>query len=164
MKGGLKDYWGGKVLVIIIEIISFKNIYKRFFDLIFMTFKLINGTEAKSGVAVMVDGVPCIVRNNDISKTGKHGHAKCRIEAISIIDGKKKVFVCGGHERLECPMINKNKAQVLSISEDKATIMDLETYDNLELLISEELKPELNEGDQVEYWNIEGQKIIKRKI
>ena len=34
------------------------------------------------------------------------------------MDGKKKVFVSGGHERLESPMINKRKAQVLSIEDD----------------------------------------------
>ena len=63
-----------------------------------MTFKLINAVEARSGSVVMVEGVACTVRSNDISKTGKHGHAKCRIEAIGIIDGKKRVFVTGGIE------------------------------------------------------------------
>lgn len=129
-----------------------------------MSFKLINATQARPGVAILVDGVPCIVRSNDISKTGKHGHAKCRIEAISVLDGKKKVFVTGGHERLECPMILKNKGQVLSILEDKASVMDLESFETLEMIIPEELKEELKEGDQVEYWDAEGNKIIKRKI
>jgi len=129
-----------------------------------MAFKLINASSAKSGSAIIVEGVPCIVRTNDLSKTGKHGHAKCRIEAISIIDGKKKVFVTGGHERLEVPMVNKNKAQLLSIAEGKASVMDLASYETLELPVPEELKEELKEGDQVEYWDVEGQKIIKRKI
>ena len=57
-----------------------------------MAFKLIGATEAKPGATIMVDGVACVVKSNDISKTGKHGHAKCRIEAIGIIDGKKKSF------------------------------------------------------------------------
>lgn len=129
-----------------------------------MAFKLINASAAKSGTAIIVEGVPCVVRSNDLSKTGKHGHAKCRIEAISIIDGKKKVFVTGGHERLEVPMVNKNKAQVLSIAEGKASIMDLASYETIELPVPEELKTELKEGDQVEYWDVEGQKIIKRKV
>lgn len=129
-----------------------------------MAFKLINASEAKSGIAVNVDGVPCIVKSNDMSKTGKHGHAKCRIEAISIIDGRKKVFVAGGHERLECPMIEKSRAQLLSINENKANVMDLENFETLEMIIPEDLKPELNEGDQVEYWTVEGSKIIKRKV
>ena len=112
----------------------------------------------------MVDGVPCIAKSNDISKTGKHGHAKCRIEAISVIDGKKKVFVAGGHDRLESPIIIKNRAQVLSISGNKASVMDLESFETLEMALSEELKTEVKEGDQIEYWVVEGDKIIKRKI
>jgi translation initiation factor 5A len=129
-----------------------------------MAFKLINATEARTGVAVNVDGVPCIVKSCDISKTGKHGHAKCRIEAISIVDGRKKVFVISGHERLECPLIIKRKAQLLSITEGKANVMDLENYETIELVIPEELISELKDGDQVEYWESEGYKIIKRKV
>ena len=129
-----------------------------------MVFKLINASAVKSGTAINVEGVPCIARSNDISKTGKHGHAKCRIEAISIVDGKKKVFVIAGHERLECPIINKRKCQILSINEDKASVMDLESYDTIELIVPEELKEQLKESDQAEYWEAEGHKIIKKKL
>ena len=129
-----------------------------------MDFKLISAASARSGTAINVDGIPCIVKSNDISKTGKHGHAKCRIEAISIVDGKKKVFVTGGHERLESPMVNKRKAQILSIEGDKASVMDLESFETIELAVPEELKGELQGEDQVEYWESQGYKIIKKKI
>jgi len=129
-----------------------------------MTFKLINAAEARPGSTISFEGTVCIVRSNDISKTGKHGHAKCRIEAISVLDGKKKVFVVGGHERLEVPMIEKNKAQILTLTEDKASVMDLESYETLDIPIHEDVKGQLAEGDQIEYWNIEGNKIIKRKM
>lgn len=128
-----------------------------------MIFKLINATEAKPGTTILVEGVACIVKSNDISKTGQHGHAKCRIEAVSIIDGKKKVFIIAGHNRLKIPMIKKNRAQVLSITGDKASIMDLENYETIELPVSEELKPQIKDGDQVEYWDVEGVKLIKKK-
>lgn len=129
-----------------------------------MAFKLINASAARAGVAILIEGVPCIVKSCDISKTGKHGHAKCRIEAISIVDGKKKVFVVSGHERLECPLINKRKAQILSITENRASVMDLENFETIELAVPEDLQEELKDGDQVEYWESEGQKIIKRKV
>ena len=35
-----------------------------------MAYKLINAAEARPGVAIVVDGVPCITKSNDISKTG----------------------------------------------------------------------------------------------
>ena len=129
-----------------------------------MPLKLINAAEARPGAAIIVDGVSCLVKSNDISKTGKHGHAKCRIECISVIDGKKKVFVAGGHERLDVPMITKSRAQVLTIMVDKASVMDMETFETLEIPMIEEVKAEIKEGDQVEYWDVEGVKIIKRKI
>ena len=129
-----------------------------------MAFKLISAISARPGTAILVEGNPCIVKSNDVSKTGKHGHAKCRIEAISVLDGKKKVFVIGGHERLESPMIDKKKAQVLSIAGDMASVMDLESFETLEMPIPEELKAEIKDGDQVEYWDAEGNKIIKKKL
>ena len=129
-----------------------------------MDFKLISAVSARPGVSINIDGIPCIVKSNDVSKTGKHGHAKCRIEAISVVDGKKKVFVTGGHERLESPMINKRKAQILSIEGDKAGVMDLESFETIELMVPEELKEELKGEDQVEYWESQGYKIIKKKI
>ena len=129
-----------------------------------MAFKLIHATEARAGAAVVIDDVPCIVKSNDISRPGKHGHAKCRIEAIGIVDGKKKVIAMSGHDRLDVPLINKNKAQVLSILDDRASIMDLESYETIDISVPEELKEELKEGDQIEYWNAEGNKIIKKKL
>ena len=128
-----------------------------------MAFKLIDASGVREGTAVIIDTVPGIVKSNDISKTGKHGHTKCRIEAIGIFDGKKKVYLCGGHDKLDSPMINKRKAQVLSIGE-KASVMDLESYETMEMSIPADLKEEVKEGDQVEYWEVEGNKIIKRKI
>ena len=127
-----------------------------------MPFKLINATEAKEGIAIMVDGEPCIVKSQDISKTGKHGASKARIEAVGVIDGKKRVIAVPGHERFEVQLINKLKAQVLSIQEGKASIMDLESFETLDVPVFQDV-PELKEGDNVEYWEIEGRKIIKRK-
>jgi len=78
-----------------------------------MVLKIINATEAKVGTSIIIDGIPCTIKKIDISKTGKHGHAKCRIEAVGMISGQKKVFVVPGHERLEVPLVSKNKGQVL---------------------------------------------------
>jgi translation initiation factor 5A len=129
-----------------------------------MVFKLINATEAKVGVNVIVDGTPCTVKKMDVSKTGKHGHAKCRIEATGMFDGVKKVFVVPGHDRFEVPLVEKKKAQVLSLNGEKANVMDLESFETFDIDYSEELKDQIKEGINVEYWNIEGRKIIKRTI
>jgi translation initiation factor 5A len=127
-----------------------------------MVFKLINATDAKVGTNIIVEGVACVVKKMDISKTGKHGHAKVRVEAVDLISGVKKVFVVPGHERIEIPLVEKRKAQVLSTKENKVSIMDLENFETIELDIPEELKEEIKENVNVEYWDIEGTKIIKR--
>jgi len=128
-----------------------------------MVLKIINATEARVGTNIMLDGEPHTVKKIDISRTGKHGHAKARIEAVGIINGQKKVFVIPGHDKLEVPMVDKRKAQVLSITE-KVSVMDLENFETIDIACPEEIKSELEENCNVEYWDIEGQKIIKRKL
>jgi len=128
-----------------------------------MVLKIISATEAKPGTNIIIDGEPYTVKKIDISKTGKHGAAKCRIEASGIISNQKKIMAVPGHERFEVPMVDKRKAQVLSISE-KISIMDLESFENFEIDCDDEIKKELVENSNVEYWDIEGRKIIKRKL
>ena len=128
-----------------------------------MVLKIINATEAKVGTNILIDGNPCTIKKIDISKTGKHGHAKVRIEAIGVIDGQKKVFVMPGHDKLEVPLVNKRKGQVLSITE-KVSVMDLENFETIEIACPEEIKSQLEENSNVEYWDVEGEKIIKRKL
>ena len=127
-----------------------------------MAFKLIDATSIREGNAIIVENAPCIVKSIDISKTGKHGASKCRIEAIGIIDGKKRILAVPGHERFEVPMIEKRKAQILSVSGDKASVMDSESYESFDITIGEEVKNEVKEGKEAEYWIIDGIKIIKR--
>jgi len=130
-----------------------------------MVLKIIDATEVKVGTNILVDGIPCTVKSIDISKTGKHGHAKCRIEAVGIITGSKKVFVVPGHERLEVPNVEKRKAQILSKAEGKASLMDLENFETIEVPCpNEEVFEELEEGGNCEYWDIEGEKIVKRRL
>jgi translation elongation factor P/translation initiation factor 5A len=42
--------------------------------------------------------------------------------------------------------------------------MDLESFETIEIDIPEELKDELVENDNVEYWDIEGTLLVKRKL
>ena len=129
-----------------------------------MVAKIISATEARVGTNVLMEGVAYTVKKIDISKTGKHGHAKCRIEAANMFTGSKKVFVIPGHDKFEVPQVNKNKAQLLSISNETASIMDLESFETIEIAIPEDLKGQLAENDNVEYWEIEGTLILKRKL
>ncbi|OYT41931.1 translation initiation factor IF-5A [Candidatus Pacearchaeota archaeon ex4484_26] len=120
-------------------------------------------TSLRKGSYIVIDDKPCIIKSMDISKTGKHGHAKARIEAIGLIDGQKRVIVKPGHENVPVPIIEKRRAQVLSINEH-ANIMDMETYETFSAEVDEEIKGQIKEGKQVEYWKISGKNIIKRVV
>jgi len=131
-----------------------------------MASKIISATAAKPGNTILWEGVPCTVRSNDISKTGKHGHAKCRMEVMGIFDKKKRVGVVPGNEKLEVPHVEKRKAQILSVNSDagNASIMDLENFETIEITYSDDLKDQLQEEKHVEYWEIEGHKAIMRVL
>ena len=129
-----------------------------------MVAKIISATEARIGTNILIEGEPFTVKSMDVSKTGKHGAHKCRFEAVGMLSEKKKVFVVPGTDRFEIPMVEKRKGQVLSVGGDKVSIMDLENFETLELKCPEELKSELEVNSNVEYWDIEGIKIIKRKV
>ncbi|MAG38350.1 translation initiation factor IF-5A [Candidatus Pacearchaeota archaeon] len=129
-----------------------------------MVLKLIDATQAKPGTVITLEGEAATVKSNDISKTGKHGHAKCRIEAIEIFSGKKRVLAVPGHERFEVPLVEKKKAQVLSVGDTSASVMDLESYETVDIPFLEEIKSDLVPEKQVEYWNIEGKKVIMRVL
>lgn len=130
-----------------------------------MVLKIINATEARVGTNILLEGRPYTVKKIDTSKTGKHGHAKCRIEAVGILDGNKKVFVIPGHDRLEVPNVDKRKGQILSKADGKASVMDLETFETIEIdCPDKEVFDSLEESGNCEYWDIEGERLIKRKL
>ncbi len=121
----------------------------------------IDALEAKPGRYVIFDGFACIVKNVEISKPGKHGHAKCRIEAIAIKDGKKIIKVMPGHDKVESPIIEKKIAQILSVVGNKANVMDMESFETFDMIIPDELKAKVFEGVQVTYWIVLDEKIMQ---
>jgi translation initiation factor 5A len=127
-----------------------------------MSTKIVGATSIKEGSFILIDGVACKVVSTDTSKSGKHGHAKVRIVAIGLMDEKKREIVMPGHDNVEVPIIEKKTAQVLSVSGDKANVMDTETYETFDLPIPADLKQSVVEGCQVLYWIIMGEKVMKQ--
>jgi translation initiation factor 5A len=116
----------------------------------------------KVGSYVVVEGVACIIKSIQISRPGKHGHAKSRIEAVGIIDGQKKIFIKTNHDKMDSPIIEKETAQIISITGGTASVMDLKTFETFDLKIPEELKSDLKEGTNVLYWIILNEKVMKQ--
>ncbi len=116
----------------------------------------------KKGDTIIIDGVACKVVDTTTSRPGKHGHAKVNLMAIGIIDGKKRQLTMPGHDKVEAPIIEKKTAQILSISGNIASVMDMTSYETFDLEIPEELKAEVAEGKEVLYWTMMGNKIMKQ--
>jgi translation initiation factor 5A len=129
-----------------------------------MVLRIIDAHSAKAGTTILIDGEPYNVKSNDISKTGKHGASKCRIEAIGVFNDKKKVIAVPGHERFDIPNVEKHRAQVLNVSGDTASVMDLETYETIDVLVYIEVRETIAPEKQVEIWDIEGKKMIMRVL
>lgn len=127
-----------------------------------MTTKLVSVGSLKKGNYIVIEGAACIVSDTQVSRPGKHGHAKVRLTASGIVDGKKRVVVMPGHDMIDSPIIEKKTAQVLSINEDIANVMDNESYETFDLKIPEELKAQVAEGANVIYWVILEDKVMKQ--
>lgn len=116
----------------------------------------------QKGSYIVIDGVACRVADTQTSRPGKHGHAKVRLQAIGLIDGKKRDVVMPGHDKVEVPIIEKKTAQVLSIKGNMANLMDAETYETFDLEIPEDLKGQVVEGCQILYWEILDSRVMKQ--
>lgn len=127
-----------------------------------MSKKIVSVGELQKGSYVMMDDAPCKVTDLSVSRPGKHGHAKVRLSAVGLIDGKKRITVMPGHDKVEAPMVDKRTAQVLSITGNHANVMDTETYETFDMEIPEELKESVTEGTNVLYWQILDQKVMKQ--
>ncbi|MEK6808414.1 MAG: translation initiation factor IF-5A, partial [Nanoarchaeota archaeon] len=127
-----------------------------------MSTKIVGAGGIKEGDYIIIDGVACKVVDAQTSKSGKHGHAKIRITAVGFVDEKKRVIVLPAHDNVEVPIIEKKSAQVLSLKDDYANVMDSETYETFDLKIPAELKGEVVDGCSILYWVILSEKIMKQ--
>ncbi len=125
-------------------------------------------SKLKPGRYILIDGEPCRIGNITVSSPGKHGSAKARIEAVGIFDRKVRSIVKPTSAEVDVPIIDKRTAQIIAITPDTVQIMDMETYElydvPLETGVEDDIKDQLREGINVEYWETLGRiKIMKLK-
>ncbi|MBI3036993.1 translation initiation factor IF-5A [Candidatus Woesearchaeota archaeon] len=127
-----------------------------------MATKTVGCNEIKVGSYIIIEGAACKIVNIDISRPGKHGHAKMRMEGMGVIDGKRRIIVMPAHDNIEVPIIEKRSAQVLSVHGSTANVMDAETYETFDLPIPEELQGSCVAGVSVLYWKVLEDKVLKQ--
>jgi translation initiation factor 5A len=109
------------------------------------TFPLEAG-QIKKGGYIMIKDQPCKVTNVAVSKTGKHGHAKCNFEALHIFNGKKYTEISSSTHTLPVPNIFRAEYSLLDIGEDgELSLMtdSGDTKDDLNMPEDEQLKKQI---------------------
>ena len=108
-------------------------------------------------------GDPCKIVEFDTSKPGKHGAAKARIVGVGIFDGQKRPHVGPVSMQIHVPLINKKTGQIISITGSDIQVMDSETFETIDIeLIDEEVQGTLEQGQDIEYWDVMGRTKIMR--
>jgi len=121
----------------------------------------------------MVEEEPCIIKSTERSKSGKHGHAKVRVVCVGMFDNNKRSLTIPSGHVVDTPEIFKGNAQINFIEENSINIMDLESYESIEVDWPQEqdmikkLKdlqkdPDKISTTQVEYWQLAGKTLITR--
>ena len=108
-------------------------------------------------------GDPCRISEYDTSKRGKHGAAKARIVGVGVFDGQKRPHVGPVSMQVHVPLIDKRAAQIISMTGSQIQVMDSETFETIDIeLIDDEVEGKLEQGQDVEYWNVMGRTKIMR--
>jgi len=105
----------------------------------------------KVGKYIVLGGEASKITSLTTSSPGKHGAAKARLEAVGIFDNQKRSIVKPVDTKVDIPIIDKRVGQVISIQGTQVQLMDMESYETLELPIPDELKNDITEGVEVDY-------------
>ncbi len=118
--------------------------------------------QLREGGYIVIDDEPCEIISIAVSKPGKHGAAKARIDAIGIFDSQKRSIVEPVTAKIYIPIVERKRAQVLSVAKENAQLMDLSTFETFELPIPEELREKIAPGKEVIYIESLGKRKIER--
>jgi translation initiation factor 5A len=128
-----------------------------------MSYKNSRAGDLKIGSYALIDNEPCQIVDIEKSKPGKHGSAKIRASGISLFDGKKKTYLAQADAGVQVPIVDKRSGQIVSITPSDIQLMDLETYETIEMSMpTDDIASKITAGKEVEYWVIMGRYKINR--
>lgn len=115
--------------------------------------------DLQEGNYVMIDEEPCIIKSYSTSKPGKHGSAKARVEGKGVFDDQRRSFSLPVDAKIQVPIIERKQGQVVSrTSEDVAQVMDLDTYETVDMKLPEEM--DVEEDDTITFLEGMGQRRV----
>jgi translation initiation factor 5A len=114
----------------------------------------------KEGRYVIVDEEPCKILGISVSKPGKHGAAKARIDAVGIFDGVKRSIVQPVSAKTYVPIVERKSGQVITIAGTTATLMDMKEFTNFEIEIPPDKAGQVEVGKEIPYIESLGKKKL----
>ncbi|HDR53116.1 MAG TPA: translation initiation factor IF-5A [archaeon] len=115
----------------------------------------------RKGRFIILDGHPSKITGIQTSAPGKHGHAKSRIDAVSLFDKSKRSVIKPSGTKVEVPIIERRQAQVLNVGGSTVQLMDAQSYETFDEEIPEGM--EFQAGQEIVYWTVMGRKLLKRE-
>ena len=114
----------------------------------------------KEGRYVVIEEEPCKILGINVSKPGKHGAAKARIDAVGIFDGVKRSIVQPVSAKTYVPIVERKSGQVITIAGTTATLMDMKEYTNFEIEIPQDKAGKVEVGKEIPYLESLGKKKL----
>jgi translation initiation factor 5A len=105
----------------------------------------------KEGRYMVIDDEPCRILGISISKPGKHGAAKSRIDATGIFDGVKRSVVQPVSAKVYVPIVERKSGQVIAINGNLIQMMDMKDFQTIEIAAPEDKIPLIEVGKEIMY-------------
>ncbi|HIH20996.1 TPA: translation initiation factor IF-5A [Candidatus Micrarchaeota archaeon] len=118
--------------------------------------------DLKVGKYVIIEGEACRIVSMDKSKPGKHGAAKINVVAISLSTNNKRTLMKSSDADVEIPIVERKRAQVVSVSGNTAQLMDTESFEVFETDLPEDLRSEAQPGREIQYMLVMGMKLLQK--
>jgi len=114
----------------------------------------------KEGRYMVIEDEPCRIVGISISKPGKHGAAKSRIEAVGIFDGVKRSVVQPVSAKVYVPIVERKSGQVITVTGNVIQMMDMKDFQTIEIPTDADKIAGIEVGKEIMYIESMG----KRKL
>src|SRR5207249_9995107 len=94
------------------------------------------------------------------SRPASRGEAKGRLAVVGLFDGQKRSIVHPVTRKVRVTMIDKRKAQILSMRGNGVQLMDMSTYQTFELPVPEGLQGKIQPCQDVVYMETLGRRQL----
>merc|ERR1712178_496115 len=84
---------------------------------------MVEAGQIRKGGYIMIKGKACKVKDVSTSKTGKHGHAKCKFAASCIFTGATCEELCPSTHSIDVPVVKKTDWMIQGIQDDTYVLL-----------------------------------------